>query len=236
MKNPYIFDIIFAVVLAFMYWQGKRRGAFRVLSGMFGTLIAWLGASALSTSVMPVTVKLMTPFAESAVEKAAGSMGLSEILGVSIPAGTGTSDLAGQVLLSGLTDQLSAIADKLGISGTFSGVLSGAAPVETVTPADLLTRAMVEKAAPVITFFVLFVAIKAVLAFAVRIGSADWPIIGAVNRLAGGALGLAGGAVIVVALCAGIFVFGSTEPEGITSSVLLAQSFTGRLLAGFFGR
>ena len=67
MKNPYIFDIIFAAVLAFMYWQGKRRGAFRVLSGMFGTLIAWLGASALSTSVMPVTVKLMTPFAKSTV-------------------------------------------------------------------------------------------------------------------------------------------------------------------------
>ena len=41
--------------------------------------------------------------------------------------------------------------------------------------------------------------------------------------------------VLVLALCTGVFLFGSPEPVGLTSRVLLAQSLTGRLLAGLFG-
>ena len=44
-----------------------------------------------------------------------------------------------------------------------------------------------------------------------------------------------GGVMLVLALCTGVFLFGSPEPVGLTSRVLLAQSLTGRLLAGLFG-
>lgn len=238
MTNPYIFDLAFVAILLAMFTYGKRRGAFRVVAGLFGTIAAWLGAAALSPTVTPITVRLITPYASGAVASAAESMGLTPILDTAVSVGQGVSAAAGSLSSLadklgslGLPEQLSDLAQNLGISGTLDKLLPTASG--SVTPYDLLTQAMVGKLSPIITFFLLFIAIKIALSIVVRLLSIDWPIIGAVNRLAGGLIGLVGGLFIVLALCAGIFTFGSSEPEGLTSSVMLSQSMTGGLLSSF---
>ena len=65
MNNPYIFDIAFGLLILFMIYLGRSKGAFRVIAGLFGTLAAFIGAKALSPAVTPFVSGIMAPFAES---------------------------------------------------------------------------------------------------------------------------------------------------------------------------
>lgn len=78
MNNPYIFDIAFGLLILFMIYLGRSKGAFRVIAGLFGTLAAFIGAKALSPAVTPFVSGIMAPFAESSVSSAAESLGLSD--------------------------------------------------------------------------------------------------------------------------------------------------------------
>lgn len=236
MQSPYIFDIAFVLILAFMFWYGRRRGALRVLAGLFGTIAAWLAASSLSPRITPITIRIMTPYAHKAVASAAESMGLTPAIDATVTLGQAAGNLAdtvsslGEKLSSlGLPEQLSSLAEKLHISHSLENLLPGLHG--NVSPTELMTEAMVNKLAPFITFFALFVLIKFVISIVVRILSLDWPIISSLNHFAGGAIGLLGGVLIVLALCAGIFAYGSPESTGITSQTLLSQSYTGQLVA-----
>lgn len=242
MTNPYIFDGVFLALLLCMYGYGKKKGAFRVIAGLVGTIGAWIGAMLLRPQVQPLVIRLLTPYAKKAVAAAADSMGLTAALEATVELGGAAGTLAQSAATLGerlaaleLPAQMAGLAEHLGISNSLSQTLSAAAALGEVSPLELLAQALVDRIAPALTFFLLFVLIKLAVWFCVRVLSLDWPIIGALNRLAGGAIGLLGGAVLVLALCAGVFLFGSPEPVGLTSRVLLAQSVTGRLLCGLLG-
>ena len=219
MNNPYIFDIAFGLLILFMIYLGRSKGAFRVIAGLFGTLAAFIGAKALSPAVTPFVSGIMAPFAESSVSSAAESLGLSDLMGLS------ASEWAAE---SSVMESLSAIAEKAGISLGFDSLSQAADP--SATAGSLLTDAFLEKTAPLLTFILLFFLIKLAINIVCRLISLDLPIIGSLNHMAGGLLGLLGGAVLVMALCAGIYAFGSAEETGLTSYILLSKSFTGRLL------
>ena len=242
MTNPYIFDLLFLAVLLFMYEYGKRRGAFRVAAGLLGTVGAWIGALALRPQVQPLVERLLTPYAVRAVTSAADSVGLTPVLEATVElSGTAgalaqsAATLGDQLAALGLPGQMAGLAEQLGITNSLSGTLSAAAALGEISPIQLLAESLVGRIAPTLTFFLLFLLIKLAIWLCVRVLSLDWPIIGALNRMAGGAIGLLGGAVLVLALCTGVFLFGSPEPAGLTSRMLLSQSLTGRLLAGLFG-
>lgn len=238
-STPYIFDIIFIAVMAFMYSYGKRRGAFRVIAGCLGTLCAMLIAVSLSPSVEPAVAALMTPYAEKAVESAASAAGLSDVIDATLQLGetageafSALSGLSAKLEAIGLSDAFSGLSETLGISGTLDKLLT--VTKGELTPLELFSRAIVAKTAPTLTFFLIFAAVKIAIWFAVRVLSLDWPIIGALNRLAGGAIGLLGGAFIILAVCAGISIYGSAEPTGITSAVMLRESLIGGFVSGIF--
>lgn len=238
-NTPYFFDILFVGIMVFMYGYGKRRGAFRVIAGLCGTLAALIIAMTLCPAVEPVVASIITPYAERAVESAAEAMELGEAIKATVQLGekagqtmNALGSLTEKFAFLGLSEKFSQLSDDLGISETLDKLIT--VTTGEFTPLELLSRAIVAKIAPTLTFFLIFAAVKLAIWFAVKVLSLDWPIIGALNRLAGGAIGLLGGAVIILAVCAGISIYGSTEPTGITSEVMLSQSIIGGAVCGFF--
>ena len=221
MTSPYIFDALFLLVLITMYGYGKRRGAFKVIAGLFGTLTAWIGTLILRPRVLPIVTALLRPWANKAVIKAAEAAGVMPII-----------DTAMDISLEENLSVLTSLAEKLNISTSLLDRLM--LPTAGVRPLELLTDALVGRVAPILTFLLLFFGLKLAIQLAVCILSLDWPIVRTLNRLAGGAIGLCGGLVLVAVIFFGILLYGSPEPIGITSKALLTQSFTGSLIAGLF--
>ena len=240
MTNPYFFDALFLLILLGMFRYGKRKGAFKVIAGLFGTLTAWIGTLILRPRFLPIVTGLLKPWAYKAVLKAVETAGLNEIINVtmefSIDAQNATaalSTLPEKLAALGLPEQMALLAEKLNISTLLQNRLTFL-PQGQIRPLEILTEALVDRIAPILTFLVLFFALKIAIQLAVTVLSLDWPIIRTVNRLAGGAIGLCGGLVLVVVLFFGILAYGSPEPTGITSGLLLRQSITGSLIAGLF--
>lgn len=240
MTNPYFFDALFLLILLGMFSYGKRKGAFKVIAGLFGTLTAWIGTLILRPRFLPIVTNLLKPWAYKAVLKAVEAAGLNEIINVtmefSIDAQNATaalSTLPEKLAALGLPEQMALLAEKLNISTLLQDRLAFL-PQGQIRPLEILTEALVDRIAPILTFLVLFFALKIAIQLAVTVLSLDWPIIRTVNRLAGGAIGLCGGLVLVVVLFFGILAYGSPEPTGITSGLLLRQSITGSLIAGLF--
>lgn len=240
MTNPYFFDALFLLILLGMFSYGKRKGAFKVIAGLFGTLTAWIGTLILRPRFLPIVTGLLKPWAYKAVLKAVEAAGLNEIINVtmefSIDAQNATatlSTLPEKLAALGLPEQMALLAEKLNISTLLQDRLAFL-PQGQIRPLEILTEALVDRIAPILTFLVLFFALKIAIQLAVTVLSLDWPIIRTVNRLAGGAIGLCGGLVLVVVLFFGILAYGSPEPTGITSGLLLRQSITGSLIAGLF--
>ena len=240
MTNPYFFDALFLLILLGMFRDGKRKGAFKVIAGLFGTLTAWIGTLILRPRFLPIVTGLLKPWAYKAVLKAVEAAGLNEIINVtmefSIDAQNATaalSTLPEKLAALGLPEQMALLAEKLNISTLLQDRLAFL-PQGQIRPLEILTEALVDRVAPILTFLVLFFALKIAIQLAVTVLSLDWPIIRTINRLAGGAIGLCGGLVLVVVLFFGILAYGSPEPTGITSGLLLRQSIAGSLIAGLF--
>lgn len=240
MTNPYFFDALFLLILLGMFRYGKRKGAFKVIAGLFGTLTAWIGTLILRPRFLPIVTGLLKPWAYKAVLKAVEAAGLNEIINVtmefSIDAQNATaalSTLPEKLAALGLPEQMALLAEKLNISTLLQDRLAFL-PQGQIRPLEILTEALVDRVAPILTFLVLFFALKIAIQLAVTVLSLDWPIIRTINRLAGGAIGLCGGLVLVVVLFFGILAYGSPEPTGITSGLLLRQSIAGSLIAGLF--
>ena len=84
MTNPYFFDVLFLLILLGMFSYGKRKGAFKVIAGLFGTLTAWIGTLILRPRVLPIVTALLKPWAYKAVLKAVEAAGLNEIINVTM--------------------------------------------------------------------------------------------------------------------------------------------------------
>ncbi len=239
MTNPYIFDALFLLILLVMYGYGKKRGAFKVIAGLFGTLTAWIGTLILRPMVLPIIIKILNPWATKAVTSAAEAAGIMPVIdaAVELSAGAGQAtqsmaNLSDKLAAIGLPEQMVGLAEGLDISASLQNLLDNISGI--VSPLQLLAEAMVAKVAPLLTFLLLFFCLKLAIQLVVGVLSLDWPIVRTLNRLAGGAIGLCGGLVLVVVIFFGILLYGSSEPVGITSGLLLRQSLTGGLIASLF--
>ena len=234
LKIPYLFDVIFALILILMIRLGRKKGAFRIVAGMCGTLVAWVGAGIMSPNFTPLTASLVEPYARRAVERAARSMGETLLSQAGETVAVGRSGAMPQALQQlGLSERLHELAQKLSVQQAFVKLLEGAEG--QVSPIELMTKAVVDKIAPILTFFVLFFLIKLAINLIARFLSLDWPIVGALNRLSGGLFGALGGVLLVLALCAGILRYGSDEPAGLTSKQMLSESYVGGFVCQLVG-
>lgn len=238
-NSPYIFDILFLLILLGMYQYGKRRGAFKVIAGLFGTLTAWIGTLILRPMVLPIVTAILNPWATRAVTSAAEAAGIMPVIdaAVELSAGAGqaaqsVATLSEKLMAIGLPEQMAGLAETLDITASLQARLTDLGGI--VSPLQLLAEAMVAKVAPLLTFLLLFFGLKIAIQLVVRLLSLDWPIIRTLNRMAGGAIGLCGGLVLVAVIFFGILIYGSPEPTGITSRLLLSQSITGGLIASIF--
>ncbi len=242
MTNPYIFDALFLLILLAMYGYGKKRGAFKVIAGLFGTLAAWIGTLILRPRVLPVVTQLLRPWAHKAVQSAVEAANLSDIINITMElqdgawaAAESVTTLGEKLAAFGLPEQMAALAEKLNISTALLNEMHHTIPLGgQIRPFEILAETMVAKVAPLLTFLLIFFGLKLAIQLVVGVLSLDWPIVRTLNHLAGGAIGLCGGLVLVVVIFFGILLYGSTEPTGITSSYLLSQSLTGGWIAGLF--
>lgn len=240
MNTSYFFDIAFILIVIIMFALGKKRGAFKVVAGLFGTLIAWVGAMKLTPKFTSMMSNIITPYARKSVTGAAESLNLTSAIDSSVEVSQGLSNIGnafsslGEKLSAiGLPEGLSDIAEKLKITVG----LESALPVTggtVVDPYQLLTDALVDKISPILTFIALFILIKIAITLVTKLLSLDLPVIGTLNRLAGGLIGAIGGIIIVVVLCLGVFSFGSDEPYGPTSRPMLYESYIGGFVGNVF--
>lgn len=240
MTNPYLFDALFLLIIFGTCHYGKKHGAFRVIAGLFGTAAAWIGTLILRPMALPFVVNLLNPWAVKAVTKAAEAAGSLAVMDVTMDmtsetwnAAQSLTSLGEKLTAYGFPVQMGDLAEKLNISATLQNRLH-LIPQGQVRPLEVLAEAMIAKVAPLLTFFLLFFTLKLIIQIVVRILSLDWPIIRTLNHMAGGIIGLGGGLLLVLVVFFGILIYGSPEPTGITSQVLVTQSMTGSLIAGLF--
>ena len=197
-------DVLFAAVLLLCIRGAAKRGAFRALSGLAGTLLGVFFGNLFQGDLAPYLEPLLQPVMRSLAQKA----DLTAVTG--LQQGSVLSDLV----------QEGALADKM--SALYETLLESLA--------DVLTASL----APILAFFLIFAATKLALRLVCALLDWDIPLLSGLNRMAGGLLGAAAGCITILVLCWAVMRFAPAENVGLLSQPCLRESFWGGLLAPLF--
>ena len=159
-------DVLFAAVLLLCIRGAAKRGAFRALSGLAGTLLGVFFGNLFQGDLAPYLEPLLQPVMRSLAQKA----DLAAVTG--LQQGSVLSDLV----------QEGALADKM--SALYETLLESLA--------DVLTASL----APILAFFLIFAATKLALRLVCALLDWDIPLLSGLNRMAGGGLYHHPGAVL----------------------------------------
>ena len=203
--QAYWWDVIFTLVLVVCVTVSYRRGAFRALSGIAGTVGGVILGNLYQDDLAPHLEPLLRPVMQWMAQKA----DLSHVTG--LQEGSVLSDLVAQS--SVLTDKMSEL---------YHGLM------------EALAQALTASLAPIVAFLLIFAVTKLFLQLLCALLDWDIPIISGLNRMAGGLLGAVAGCVTVVALCWAVMRFAPAENLGLLSQPCLLESFTGGFLAPLF--
>lgn len=203
--QAYWWDVIFALVFLVCMTVSYRRGAFRALSGIAGTIGGVILGNLYQDDLAPYLEPLLRPTMQALAQKA----DLSQVTG--LQEGSVLSDLVAQS--SALTDKVGQLYDKL---------------------MEALAQALTTSLSPIVAFLLIFFATKLALLLICTLLDWNIPILSGLNRMAGGILGAVAGCVTVLVLCWAVLRFAPTENLGLLSQPCLLNSFTGGLLAPLF--
>lgn len=214
-------DLLLIIVFVTCVWMAARRGIFNAVSGLLGSLAGLIGAFLLTPRLQVFTVRLIRPFLNGVVRRAAESLELTDLL--SSPVADETRD-GFAALLQGLS-----VPQKL-----WDG-LAASAQTAGEQVLDAAGKALAEQLAPVITFVVLFLAIQLGVRILCSLLSLDLPILRSVNKLGGALLGAVTGLCMVAVLCWGIMRFSPAERIGLLNQPELLESRVGGTVCGLLG-
>ncbi len=188
-----------------MFVNTAKRGAFKAVSGIVGTLGGLILGMRLSERFAPKVEAVISPILRGAVEKA------------DLP------QLADNVMSSPAYQSVR----------EFAELYLGTSSSETaINLTNALAEHLAATLAPVVTFIAIFIAVKAVVTIVCNVLSIDWPILGTLNHMAGAVLGAVSGIVLVFALCWGILNFAPEETIGNNLSCqALRESHIGGIVA-----
>lgn len=203
--QAYWWDVLFASILLFCIWGAAKRGAFRAVSGIAGTVLGVILGNHFQSGLAVFIEPALRPVMESLAQKA----DLNHVTGLE----TGS-------VLSDLVQQSEQFAEKAGeLYEAFLASLS-----------ETLTISL----APILAFLIIFLLTKIAFHLVCGLLELDIPLLSGLNRLAGGLLGAVAGALIVLALCWAVMRFAPTENIGLLSRHCLKQSYLGSLLTPLF--
>lgn len=203
--QAYWWDVIFALVFAACVIISYRRGAFRALSGIAGTIGGVILGNLYQDDLAPYLEPLLRPVLQGLAQKA----DLSHVTG--LQEGSLLSDLVAQS--SALTDKMSELYQVL---------------MET------LAQALTASLTPIVAFLLIFLATKLALLLVCALLDWDIPILSGLNRMAGGLLGMLAGCITILVLCWAVMRFAPAENLGLLSRPCLLESFIGGFLAPLF--
>jgi len=203
--QAYWWDVIFVTILLFCIWGAAKRGAFRAVSGIAGTVLGLILGNHFQGGLAVFLEPALRPMMEALARKA----DLTRVTGLE----TGS-------VLSDLVEQGGALSDKVGqLYQTFLSSLS-----ETLT----------QSLAPILAFLIIFFLTKLAFRLVCGLLELDIPLLSGLNRLAGGCLGALAGSLIILVLCWAVIRFAPTENVGLLSLHCLQQSYSGSLLLSLF--
>lgn len=224
MSNSLIVDAVFAAIIIVAAVIGARRGFFRSVSGILGTVVGFIAAKAFTPPLSVYAAKPLTPWLFKLFSKTSTQSAFAKAAG---GAAQGITSLRDGLLKAGLPSF---------ISNTVANVLQNMSGGMEEFVAKYSDGAFVQKLAesaaniiaPIVTFIILYIVVRLLVLLLCRILSGNIPVIKTVNRAAGVILGIISGCVIVVALCWGVRTF---APE--TGGVLSIETVSGSLIGGF---
>ena len=198
-------DVLFVLILLFCIWGTARRGAFRAVSGLAGTVLGLILGNHFQDGLAVLIEPVLRPAMESLAKKA----DLTRVSGLE----------EGSVL-SDLVLQSRQFTEKAGeLYEQFLASLS-----ETLTVS----------LAPILSFLIIFMLTKLAMHLVCALLDLDLPLLSRLNRMAGGILGAVAGAAVVLVLCWAVIRFAPAENVGLLSQHCLRQSYLGGLLTPLF--
>ena len=230
MNYSLIVDAVFVVIIAVMVMLCAKRGLFKSISGIAGTVVGFIGATKLSESGAKIISKLIRPLFKEAFHTEKVQAAFADI---AQRAAHGIDNLKESLLSSGLSQKTAEL-----ISGVFENMgasLSEFAELQAEgTLGETLAIRAADLLAPVLAFILLFVLIKLLVSLICRLLSANIPVVREVNRLGGGILGLISGLLIVILLCWGAVLFAPSENVGFFSLQTVENSLLGGYITDIF--
>lgn len=219
MGIPLLIDLCLVAVVLVSVIISARRGAFKAVAGILGTVLGFIGASRLKEQAEPLVSAFITPFVRGAVESAAQNNGLESILQSSF-----SQEVA--AMFQRLTDAL-------GLSAQSAAQIQLEAAGDRIL--DAITAGLVRQMAPALAFLLLFAVIKLAVTVVCRLLSIEnLPLISTVNKTGGALLGALSGIIIVACLCWGVLTFAPDDNVGIISKPNLRAGYIGGAVSRIF--
>ena len=217
--NYILFDLAILAVLALFLWRGYAKGFILTLCGFLAIFMALIGASILSNALAEPVAKTMEPVIAHRIQDAlAQAIEETDFISVDGSIVQTPEELPLHEVIQQLTES------KLyqNFAASFQAAVdSGAAEITTNAARSIAHFAAVQIARTVIfavSFFAILIA-WFFLSHALDL-VAKLPVLNSVNQLAGGAVGLAKG-VLLLFIAAWLFKDSFVPPEAVEQTYLL---------------
>ncbi len=217
--NYILFDLAILAVLAIFLWRGYAKGFILTLCGFLAIFVALIGASILSNALAEPVAKTMEPVIAHRIQDAlAQAIEETDFISVDGSIVQTPEELPLHEVIQQLTES------KLyqNFAASFQAAVdSGAAEITTNAARSIAHFAAVQIARTVIfavSFFAILIA-WFFLSHALDL-VAKLPVLNSVNQLAGGAVGLAKG-VLLLFIAAWLFKDSFVPPEAVEQTYLL---------------
>lgn len=217
--NYILFDLAILAVLALFLWRGYAKGFILTLCGFLAIFVALIGASILSNALAEPVAKTMEPVIAHRIQDAlAQAIEETDFISVDGSIVQTPEELPLHEVIQQLTES------KLyqNFAASFQAAVdSGAAEITTNAARSIAHFAAVQIARTVIfavSFFAILIA-WFFLSHALDL-VAKLPVLNSVNQLAGGAVGLAKG-VLLLFIAAWLFKDSFVPPEAAEQTYLL---------------
>ena len=213
----WIVDLALVVILLISYLRGRKKGLILTLCGLAAFFVALFGARFFSQQLAPMAADALTPHFSAMIEQNP-SLDTTSQLDQFLADAEGENQLIGVLKSVGLYESFAdSVRDLLGQQAS-SAVTSAA---------TALAHAIAEVVASVIIFIVAFLLILLVWFLLSRLLNlaAHLPLIRGLNRLLGGVIGLAQGALLLFFAAWILRLCGDVIPADLVDASVVLKFF-----------
>ena len=209
-NSSLLYDAAIVLIVLVSIILGAKCGAFKAISGIAGTVAGMAGGLLLQDRIAPHIESFLSPI----VERTILSWDFSQFMQLS------------SETMANLSQELS------DVIAAWQQNSSGHIPQELVTG---ITGEIVPKLAAILSFLLLFFAIKIVVVLVLRLFNDKIPVFRALSHGLGAVLGAVSGLLLVLVLCWAVLTYAPVDAAaGLINQQSLQESHIGSMLCPFF--